>query len=263
MKNICVCVKQVLDPEMPLSLFKVDPEAKQAVPPKATPPVLSPFDENALEAALKIKDSQPAQVNVISLGKKIMRAVVKATLAAGADQLFILEDEAFSEFNTQCTSSALTAALKKIGNCDLILCGIQAADTNAGQVGIGIASLMGVPCITYASKVELIGDKVRVERNTAEGYETVEATTPVVVTVGYEVGALREPGVEAFMSANKKPMTVWNAQVLGSEAVKSSHTNFTKMYQPVQDVKCEMIEGPNPEEKAARLVNRLKEARLM
>ena len=71
MKNIIVCIKQVLDPEIPLSLFKIDTETKQAIPPKAMPPVLSPFDENALEAALKIKDAQGANVTVISLGKKL------------------------------------------------------------------------------------------------------------------------------------------------------------------------------------------------
>ena len=263
MKNIIVCMKQVLDPEAPLSLFKIDPEAKQAVLPKATPPVLSPFDENALEAALKIKDGQPATVSVLTLGKKLTKAVVKGTLAAGADQLFILEDESFSDFNTFLTASALAAAVKKVGQVDLILCGIQAADTNAGQVGTGIASILGIPCVTFARKVELIGDKVKVERATAEGTEVVEVATPVVVTTSYEVGALREPGVEAFMAAGKKPMTVWNAQALGLEAAKPSRTSFQKMYQPAHESKCDMVEGASPEEKAVKLVTKLKAAKVI
>jgi electron transfer flavoprotein beta subunit len=258
-KNIIVCMKQVIDPEAPLSVFKIDAEAKQAVLPKATPPVLSPFDENALEAALKIKDSQPAIVSVISLGKKLTRAVVKAPLAAGADQLFLLEDELFGEFNTLLTASALAAAIKKLGQYDLVLCGIQAADTNAGQVGTGIASLLGIPCITFARKVEITGDKVRVERALPDGYEVVEAALPAVVTTSYEVGTLREPGVEAFMSAGKKPLTVWNAQALGLESGKSSRTSFRKMFQPAHEAKCEIIEGVSPEEKAVKLVAKLKE----
>jgi electron transfer flavoprotein beta subunit len=256
-------MKQVLDPEAPLSLFKIDAEAKQAILPKATPPVLSPFDENALEAALKIKDAQSANVNVISLGKKLTRAVVKAPLAAGADQLFLLEDESFSEFNTFLTANALVAAIKKIGQYDLIMCGIQAADTNAGQVGTGIASLLGIPCITLAHKVDIVGDKVRVERATSEGMEVVEASLPAVVTVSYEVGSLREPGVEAFMSANKKPLTVWNAQALGLESGKTSRTSFLKMFQPVRDTKCEMMAGANAEEKAGKLVAKLKEIKVI
>jgi electron transfer flavoprotein beta subunit len=263
MKNIIVCMKQVLDPEIPLSVFKIDAEAKQAVLPKATPPVLSPFDENALEAALKIKDSQPATVTILSLGKKLTRAVVKAPLAAGADQLFLLEDESFNDFNTFLTASALAAAIRKLGQYDLILCGIQAADTNAGQVGTGIASTLGIPCITFARKVELNGDRLKVERILPEGYEVVEAATPAVVTTSYEVGTLREPGVEAFMSAGKKPMTVWNAQALGLEAAKPSRASFVKMYQPAHESKCEIIQGASPEDKAAKLVTRLKESKLI
>ena len=263
MKNIIVCMKQVIDPEAPLSLFKIDSEAKQAILPKATPPVLSPFDENALEAALKIKDLQPANVTVISLGKKLTRTVVKAPLAAGADQLVLLEDEAFSDFNTFLTASAIAAAIRKLGSFDLILCGLLASDTNAGQVGTGIASILGIPCLSAARKVEMVNDKIKVERNLADGYETIEISAPAVVTTSYEVGALREPGVEAFMSANKKPLTVWNAQALGIETAKPVRTKFTKMYQPVREGKCQMIEGAGPEEKARTLVNKLKESKVI
>ena len=263
MKNIVVCMKQVLDPEIPLSLFKIDSDAKQAIVPKATPPVLSPFDENALEAALKIKDIQPANVTVISLGKKLTRVVVKAPLAAGADRLILIEDEIFGDFDTFMTANALATAIRTLGQVDLILCGIQAADTNAGQVGTGIASLLDIPCITFARKVELNGERVKVERALPEGYEVVETPAPAVVTISYEVGALREPDVEAFMSAGKKPLTVWNAQALGLESAKSSRTSFLKMYQPAHDTRCEIVEGAGPEEKAVKLVTKLKEIKVI
>jgi electron transfer flavoprotein beta subunit len=258
-RNIIVCMKQVLDPEIPLSLFKIDAEAKTAVLPKATPPVFSPFDENALEAALKIKDTQPATITVLSLGKKLIRAVVRASLAAGADQLFLLEDESFDDFNTSLTANALAAAIRKLGQYDLILCGIQAADTNAGQVGTGIASILGIPCITFARKVELNNDRVKVARVLPEGYEVVEVPSPSVVTTSYEVGALREPDVEAFMSAGKKPLTIWNARDIGLGPGKTSYASFLKMYQPVYNVECEIIEGASPEEKAVELVMKLKD----
>jgi electron transfer flavoprotein beta subunit len=164
-------------------------------------------------------------------GKKLARAVVKAPLAAGADQLFILEDESFGDFKTYLTANALAAAIKKIGQYDLILCGMQAADTNAGMVGTGIAATLGIPAVTFARKGELIGDKVRVERALPDGLEVIEVPTPVVVTCSYEVGALREPGVEAFMTAGKKPMTVWNAQHLELAADQVARINITNMYQ--------------------------------
>ena len=263
MKNIIVCMKQVLDPEIPLSLFSIDTEARQAIQPKATPPVLSPFDENALEAALKIKDTQGAEVTVISLGKKLNRVVVSSALAAGADKLVMLQDEAFGEFNTYLTANAIAAAIKKIGQHDLVLCGLQAADTNTGQVGIGIASMLGIPCITAARKVALDGDTVRVEKATDNGYETIEVPAPAVVTATYEVGALREPGVEAFMSASSKPITRWDAQELGIETDNIDRFSMTKMYEPTHESTCEILEGASAGEKAEQLVARLTEAKVI
>src|SRR3989304_4734528 len=103
-------MKQVLDPEAPLSLFRIDADAQQAILPKAPPPVLSPFDENALEAALKIKDTGEATVTVISLGQKLTRAIVRSALAAGADHLLLLEDESFGNVDSQFTANALALA---------------------------------------------------------------------------------------------------------------------------------------------------------
>ncbi len=263
MKQIIVCMKQVIDPEAPLTLFQIDPATKRAILPKATPPVLSPFDENALEAALKIKDGQAASITVISLGKKLTKAVVRSALAAGADQLILLEDELFSDFDTHLTAKALSLAIKKLGQYDLILCGIQASDTNAGQVGTGIASILGVPCITVARKVELVNGVIRVEKALPEGYEVIEVNAPAVVTTSYEVGTLREPGVEAFMSANKKPVITWNAQQLGIEPGQSQPLSLVNVFQPARDSKCEMLDGGSPEEKAGNLVARLREIKLI
>ncbi len=263
MKNIIVCMKQVLDPEIPLSLFHIDPETKRAIQPKATPPVFSPFDENALEAALKIKETQEARVTVISLGKKFVRAVVASSLAAGADELVLLQDDAFSEFNTVLTANAIAAAIKKLGQYDLILCGLQAADTNSGQVGIGIAGILGLPCITAACKVELQGDKVRIEKTSPDGSEVIEAPIPLVVTASYEVGTLREPGVEAFMSAAKKPVTTWTSHDLGITTGNTDRFTLLGLDQPSRKNKCEILPGSSPEEKTANLVARLKEMKVI
>ncbi len=102
-----------------------------------------------------------------------------------------------------------------------------------------------------------------IEKGIADGFELIKTAVPAVVTTSYEVGALREPGVEAFMSAGKKPLTVWNAQQLGLENVKTSRTDIIKMYQPSHTGQCVMIEGTAPEQKAVNMVKKLKEIKVI
>ena len=143
--NIIVCTKQVIDPEAPPSAFKVDAVNKVVLLPPDIAPVLDPYSEYALEAALRLKDAYGGRVTAISLGADLARDVAKKPLSMGADELILLEDEAFAGGDSWSTAYALAMAIKKIGDYDLILCGRQAADWDAGQVGTGIAELLGLP----------------------------------------------------------------------------------------------------------------------
>jgi len=263
MANIIVFMKQVLDPEAPVSAFKIDPEAKRAIPPKGTPPVLNPNDENALEVALRIKDAQPTEITVISMGQQLARPVVKKSLAVGANELILLEDDAFEDLDSFSTAYILAAAVKKIEKYDLILCGRQAADTDAGQVGSGIAEILGIPSVTVAQKVEISEGKARVERVVSDGYEVIETSMPAVVTASNEVGDLRSPTMKAVMEAQKKQFTVWNAQDLGVDPSQLRRTNMLKLFIPVHEVKVEIIEGESPEEAAEKLALKLRENKIL
>jgi electron transfer flavoprotein beta subunit len=258
MLTIAACAKQVVDPEAPLSLFQIAEDGKNLVPPPGTPPVLSSFDENALEAALKIKDSGDAKVIVISMGNNLAKPVLKKTLAAGADQLILLEDEQFENLDSNGTARVLARAIEKIGGIDLILCGRQAADTDAGQVGIGIASGMGMPAITLAQKVEVADGKVRVERLAGDGYEVVEAALPALVTASNEIGELRFPPVKAVMAAQKMQPTVWSAADLGVDLAGSARSELVKYFVPDSNVECRMIQGDSPEQIAGEIASILK-----
>ena len=155
--NMIVCCKQVLDPEAPPASFKVDTASNQVVPPPNVPPVINPFDENAVEAALRIKDQQGGKITVICLGNNLVRDVVKKPLSMGSDELILLEDEAFEGGDSWSTAHSLAAAIKKIGEYDIIFCGRQASDWDAGQVGSGIAELLDIPSVTLAKKIEAMG----------------------------------------------------------------------------------------------------------
>jgi electron transfer flavoprotein beta subunit len=259
--NIIVCVKQVIDPEAPPSSFRVNPATNKAEM-KGAPPVIDPYGEYAVEAALKIKEANGGKITVISLGASLLREVVKKPLAMGADELILLEDTAFADADTFITAQALATAIKKVGEYDLVLCGREASDTNAGQTGAGIAELLGIPCVTLARKIGADADKLKVERVTSTGYEVIEAPLPAVVTVSNEVGEPRYPTIKGIMAAKKKEPVIWKPADIGMQ-VGGRRVKLNRLYQPVHEAKCEFIEGENPEEMGINLALKLRETKIL
>lgn len=265
--NMIVCCKQVVDPEAPPASFRVDASANKVIPPQGIPPVISPFDENALEAALKIKDAQGGKITVISLGKNLLRDVVKKPLSMGADELILLEDEAYDEGDSWSVAYAIASAVKKIGEYDLIFCGRQAADWDNGQVGSGIAEILGLPSVTLAKKVEPADGKAKVERVTADGYDVIEVSLPAVITVSNELGEARYPTIKGIMAAKKKEPIVWKPADIevdaGQIGASGRRTKLLKLFQPVREGECEIIEGESPEEAAEKLAIKLREVKVL
>ncbi|HEY82173.1 MAG TPA: electron transfer flavoprotein subunit beta/FixA family protein [Dehalococcoidia bacterium] len=265
--NMIVCIKQVIDPEAPPASFKVDEASNRVVPPPGVSPVISPFDENAVEAALRLKDAYGGKITVLSLGTGLLREVVKKPLSMGADELILLEDEAFADGDSWSTAYALAMAIKKIGDYDLIFCGRQAADWDAGQVGSGIAEMLGLPSVTVARKVDVSDGKARVERVVADGYEVVEVSLPALITVSNELGEPRYPTIKGIMAAKKMEPIVWKPADIGVEpsqvGAAGRRARLLKLFQPVHEGKCEFIEGESPEEAGVNLALKLREAKLL
>jgi len=155
MPNIIVCVRQILDPETPARAFKIDPVRMRAIPPQGSEPVTSDYDESAVEAALQVKDKSGANVTILSLGPESAKTTIRRCIAMGADGGIPLSDPAFDDADSYATAFALAEAVKKIGAYDLILCGRQEGDWDAGQVGSGMAELLGLPSVTMVSGFEL------------------------------------------------------------------------------------------------------------
>ncbi|MFA5308074.1 MAG: electron transfer flavoprotein subunit beta/FixA family protein [Dehalococcoidales bacterium] len=264
--NIIVCVKQVIDPEAPPASFKIDAAANKAEM-RGVPPVLDPYGEIAVEAALKLKEAGGGKVTVLSLGVNLLREVVKKTLAMGADELILLEDEAYAGGDAYATAAALAAAIQKKGDYNLVLCGREASDTNAGQTGPAIAEILGLPCVTLARRIEAKDDGLRVERVNSEGYDVVVTSLPAVVTVSNEIGQPRYPTIKGIMTAKKIEPLVWKPADIGiapAEAGASGRkTALRKLFQPVHEGQCEIAAGDTPEEMAANLAVRLREAKVL
>jgi electron transfer flavoprotein beta subunit len=263
--NMIVCCKQVPDPEAPPTVFKVT-NNKVTVPPDIKP-VIGQYEEFALEAALKIKDTVGGKITALSLGNNFARDVIKKTLAVGSDELILLEDEAFEDSDSWSTANALAMAIKKIGEYDIIFCGRQSSDWDAGQVGLGIAEILGIPAVILARKVEITNGKVRVEQVLPDGCRSVEVALPTLITVTSELGALRYATLKGIMAAGKKQPVVWKPADIGLEpsqvGAAARRSKLDKLFQPVKEAKCEIIEGETPAEAGANLAVRLREAKLL
>jgi len=158
-------------------------------------------------------------------------------------------------------------AIKKVGEYDLILCGREASDTNAGQIGSAIAEILGLPSITLVKKIDISDGTAKVERMTADGHEVIEISLPAVLTISNEIGEPRYPTIKGIMSAKKKEPVVWKPADIGVEpsqvGAAGKRVNILKLFQPVREGKCEIIEGESPDDAAANLALKLREAKLL
>lgn len=271
--HIVVLIKQIFDPEIATTVFRIDEEARRIVPLPGVSPVVSPFDEQAVEAALRIKDEHGGEdgsavkVTVVTMGDDGARAGIKGELAKGADEGVLLLDPAFEEADSVATARTLAAAVRKIGDADLVLAGRQAADGDLGVVGLGVSELLGIPAITFACDVGVDGETLRVVRVLEDGTETVEAGLPALVTISHELGKPRYAGLRETMRAARKPVHVWTAADLDIDTAEvgaaGGRRSLERLYVPDRTVDCEMIEGDTPQAIAATLASRLKEADLL
>lgn len=265
--NMIVCVKQVIDPEAPPASFKIDPATSKVAPPAGVSPVVDPYGEYAVEAALKVKGAVGGKITAISLGVNLLRDVIKKPLSMGADELVLLEDEAFIDGDSWSTAYALAMAIKKIGEFDLILCGREASDSNAGQVGLGIAEVLGLPSINLVRKIDIADGVAKIERVTADGYEVIEVSLPALVTVSNEIGEPRYPTIKGIMTAKKKEPVVWKPADIGVDPAQigaaGRRNKVLELFQPVREGKCDIVAGDTPEEAAANLAVKLREAKVL
>ena len=263
-----VCVKQILDPEAPAAAFKVDEAAMTVLPPQGISPVINPFDAQALEAALQLRDaSGGGVVRVLSLGSDSARDAIKHGLAMGADEGYHLNDAAFEDGDAWTTALALSKAIEKMGVPDLLLFGRQAADWDQGTVPSVVAELLDLPSATVLRAVELDGETISVSRVVSDGFESISLPTPCVLTISNEFGDPRYPQLRQIMQAAKKQVTAWTAADVelqaGQVGAAGRRVKVEALIQPKNDTECEFIEADTPEEKAVELVKKLHEAKIL
>ena len=260
--DILVCVKQVPD----TTEVKIDPTTNTLIR-QGVPSIVNPFDKNAVEAALQLKEKHGGTVTVISMGPPQAKDALKECVAMGADEAYLVSDRAFGGADTLATSYTLAAAIRKLGKFDVILCGKQAIDGDTAQVGPEIAEYLDIPQVTYAAKVHIDDQTVRVEREHEDGYEVIETTLPVLLTVVKSINEPRFPTVKGTMKANRKEIpviAVTDVDVdLNRIGLKGSPTQVRTIFTPPQRVQGEIIQADSVRDSVRQLLAKLSDAKIL
>ena len=260
--EILVCVKQVPD----TAEVKIDPE-KHTVIRAGVPNIFNPFDQNALEAALQLKDSQGARVTLLSMGPLQAEDVLREGLAMGADDAYLLTDRKVGGSDTLATGYCLAQAVRKVAELqgieqfDIVLCGKQAIDGDTAQVGPQIATELGIPQITYAAEINVDGTTVRVKQQNEEGYIVTEAQFPVLITAVKELNEPRFPTIRGTMKAKKREIPHLSADDIKVDetkiGLKGSPTMVRKIFTPPQRTQGLVIKEEDPNAAVSVLMEKL------
>lgn len=258
--KVIVCVKQVPD----TTEVKIDPE-KGTLIREGVPSILNPDDANALEAALRLKDKyEDVEITVLTMGIPAATVMLRECLAMGADKAVFLTDRPFAGADTWATSNTLASAIRQMGDYDIIFAGRQAIDGDTAQVGPQIAERLGIPQVTYVMDFDCdqAAGKVTVKRQLEDGYEVIEASTPILLTAVNKLNEPRHMSVAGVMKAYETEITTWTLADLDVAADqvgrKASPTQVFRSFVPEVNKEVNMLSGSVPE-MVASLMQTLKE----
>jgi electron transfer flavoprotein beta subunit len=249
MVRTIVCAKQVYDVEG----LKVDPKTRSLVTDRVERKI-SDFDKNALEEALRIREKHGGTVAVVTLGPPTAGDAAKEALNMGADDAYVIRGTDTEQLDARATSDMLAAAVRRIGEFDLVICGNASIDMYSGQVGPRLAERLGIPQVSHVKKMTVSGSVVTAERDLEEADETVEVPMPVLLTVTKEINEPRIPTITMFIKASKKTVKTLDASELGVPLATS--VKVLKALAPITERRRQVIEG-KPAEIAEKLARQL------
>ena len=269
--RIVVCVKEVADPDAVNSYAVAGRLAigddGRTLTQTAITRLMNAYDEQALEAALRLRDAGAECTIVAVTVSNAAAGVLKHAATLGADELVaIAADEA--ERDGAGVAALLSAYVRYSGGADLVLCGRQASDDDQGVVPATLGEVLGMPVVTIARAVEIAkaesGSAVRVTRVTPDGDEVVQAPMPAVVTISNELGQPRYPTAARSMAARRMQPAVVTAATLGvtTEDVRP-RVSLQRMFVPVAQGSCEFIAGESAAAIADDLAARLRAEQLI
>ncbi|MEG6616685.1 electron transfer flavoprotein subunit beta/FixA family protein [Peptococcaceae bacterium 1198_IL3148] len=230
--HIVVLIKQVPGTDN----VKMDPETGVMIR-SGKDTIINPLDENALEAAVQIKNSrEDVKLTAVSMGPQSALKALKEAVAMGADGGVLLSSRAFAGSDTIATAKALSAAIKKLGPVDMVICGERATDGETGQTGAMIANYLDIPVETYVSAIDAQDDQVVVKRTVEGGFEKVAVTYPVMLTVNKDINEPGFPTLDGKLKAKEVEISVWSEKDLDVDASElglgGSPTRVVRVFSP-------------------------------
>jgi len=215
--KIVVTVKQVPDPNATLAL-----EGDNTIS-REKEVVLDPGDECGVEEGLQLKEAHGGEVILVCMGPERARDAIRKGLSMGADRGVLISDPGLEGADALLTAQVLAAAIKK-EEPDLVICGTESYDGSTGMVPPMLAELLGFPQLTFAKKVEVDGSKVKVHRQTADGYQVLEASTPALITVTAAIAEPRYASLKGIMAARSKEVKQLSLGDLGVDRTQPAET---------------------------------------
>lgn len=265
--HIIVCVKQTPSSDN----IRVDPKTGCLIR-EGVASAINPFDEFAIEEAVRLKERMPGStVSALTMGPPQAEEVLREAIARGCDKAYHISDRAFAGADTWATSYTLSMAIRKISAenpVSVVVCGKQTNDSDTGHIGPGIATWLEWPSTAYVRKVPEISEQaVKVERLMEDGYDIIEMPIPAVISVVKEINEPRIASLKGRMAARRAVIPRWSASDLGCDpdkiGGKGSPTSVVKCFTPTRRSGGLRIEGVSAKEKVAKLLDALKERKLI
>ena len=230
--NIIVCIKQVPN----TTDVRIDPVTNTLIR-DGVESVINPFDAYAIEEAVRLKERCGGKVTALTMGPPQAETALKEAVSLGCDEGILVSDRKFAGSDTWATSYTLAAAIRKIGDFDVILCGKQASDGDTAQVGPGISAHLDIPQVTFVKKIiEISAVSAKVERMTEEGYDVVETPLPCLFTVVKEINKPRLPSFKGLMRAKAAKPLRWTADDIEADTaalgLDGSPTRVVQIFTP-------------------------------
>ena len=254
--KIIVCVKQVPDAKD----VRLDP-VTNTLAREGVQSIMNPYDQHALEEAVRLKEAHGGEVTVITMGPPQAEGMLREAISCGADNAVLVTDRAFAGADTWATAYTLEKAIRKVGDFDLILCGKQAIDGDTAQVGPGLATRLDIPFMTCIQKIRESSDsKLVVERMMDDGFDVLSVDCPALLTVVKDINEPRVPSLKGKMKAKKAEIQHLTADAIEADpscvGLPGSPTKVVKVFPPEGRGERTVL-GGSIDEQIDQLVDRL------